>query len=270
MKKKKQVILRILRATRLLNLADSILLYIRIAQSYADNKKYVLEKPSMKFPPYNILFDAAAGCDYRGYYDSGVPDITFIMSVAKRYISGDELVVCEWGCGPARLIQHIKPLFPDIKRVIGFDYNPNTIAWCRSGIEDVEFYKNKLNPPLDLGSDSVDLLYCVSVFTHLSEELHQEWIKEIKRVLKPGGVFIGTFHGEKTKHKLFPDELEKYERGELVVRGNVFEGSKNFVAIHSDLFVRNKLLKGFVSVEQVPWPGFHQELYVAVKPPIAE
>jgi len=66
--------------------------------------------------------------------------------------------------------------------------------------------------------------------------------------------------------KLFPDELEKYELGELVVRSSVFEGSKNFVAIHSDLFVRNKLLQGFVSAEQVPWPEFHQELYVAVKP----
>lgn len=270
MKKKKQVILRILRAVRLLNFADSVLLYIRIAQSFFDNRQYALENKTMKFPPYNILFDAAAGCDYRGYYDSGVPDIKFIISIAKKYVSGDELIVCEWGCGPARLIQHIKPLFPYINRVIGFDYNQNTIAWCRSSIHGVEFYKNELYPPLSLDSDSVDVLYCVSVFTHLSEELHQEWIKEIMRVLKPGGVFIGTFHGEKTKHKLFPDELEKYERGELVVRGNVFEGSKNFVAIHSDLFVRNKLLLGFVSVEQVAWPSFHQELYVAVKPPIAE
>jgi ubiquinone/menaquinone biosynthesis C-methylase UbiE len=123
-----------------------------------------------------------------------------------------------------------------------------------------------LRPPLNLEDNSVDILYCVSVFTHLSEELHFEWINEIMRVLKPGGVFIGTFHGDKTKHKLFSDELVKYEQGELVVRGNVYEGSKNFVAIHSDLFVRNKLLKEFTSVSQIQWPGFHQELYCAVKP----
>lgn len=264
--KLKQLIIRVLRITSLLNVADFLLLYVRIAQSYSDNRRYKSEKPGMKFPPYVILFDAAAGCDYRGYYDSGVPDVKHIISLAEEYVSGNELVVAEWGCGPARLVQHIKPLFPRVKRVIGFDYNKNTVEWCKTSIKGVEFYKNELNPPLALENNSVDILYCVSVFTHLSEKLHYDWIREIKRVLKPGGVFIGTFHGEKTKSKLFPDELAKYENGELVVRGNVFEGSKNFVAIHSDEFVREKLLCDFIGVCQVPWPAFHQELYLAIKP----
>jgi hypothetical protein len=96
--------------------------------------------------------------------------------------------------------------------------------------------------------------------------MHYAWTAEIRRVLRPGGLFIGTFHGLKTKSKLFPKEIEKYENGKLVVRDKVFEGSKNFVAIHSDSFIRNRLLVDFENIVQVDWPSFHQELYCATNP----
>ena len=78
-------------------------------------------------------------------------------------------------------------------------------------------------PPLNISDHSVDVLYCVSVFTHLSENQHNAWLKEILRVLKPGDLFVGTFHGEKCRDRLLASELEAFNSGKLVVRGKIKE-----------------------------------------------
>jgi len=260
----KQTVLMVLRVTRLINIADKMLLLVHVAKNARDNRAYRRENPGVKLPPYHILFDVSARCHYRGYYGSGLPDARFLVATMRRFLPVGPLAVCEWGCGPARLVQHLSSIDAGIA-TIACDYNAETISWCQEAFPSVDFRKNELAPPLPLQSDSLDVLYCVSVFTHLSEEMHYRWIDEIKRVLKPGGIFLGTFHGEKSKKNLLPWEAEAFERGELVVRSGPLEGSKNFGANHSDLFVR-KLLAGFEDVCQVEWPSFHQELYCARKP----
>lgn len=38
--------------------------------------------------------------------------------------------------------------------------------------------------------------------------------------------------------KLLPDELEKYQSGNIAVRSKIKEGSKKYLAFHSDEFVQ--------------------------------
>ena len=117
-------------------------------------------------------------------------------------------------------------------------------------MQGIDFIQNNLIPPLDLHDNSIDVLYSVSVFTHLSKEMHFRWIEEIKRVLKPGGLFIGTFHGDESCGNLLSYEKSKYCNGEFVSRGNVKEGSRIYAAYHSDKFIENELLAGFDSVRK--------------------
>lgn len=49
-------------------------------------------------------------------------------------------------------------------------------------------------------SQSVDLLYGISVLTHLTEFHQHLWLSEIARVMKPGGCVILTIHGEATTY----------------------------------------------------------------------
>lgn len=53
-----------------------------------------------------------------------------------------------------------------------------------------------------------------------------------------------TLHGDLYSEKLLPDELVAYRKGELVVRGQVVEGSHFFAAFHPPGFV-HKLLSEF-------------------------
>jgi len=95
--------------------------------------------------------------------------------------------------------------------------------------------------------------------------MHYAWIKEIKRVLKPEGLFIGTFHGDKSAHKLLPNELTKYNTGELVVRDRVKEGSRLYASFQSDQFVKNKLLTGFNNVTRIELDTWDQTFWCAIK-----
>jgi SAM-dependent methyltransferase len=47
-------------------------------------------------------------------------------------------------------------------------------------------------PPTSFPDQMFDLIYSYSVFSHLSEEAHLAWLKEFKRIMKPGGLLIVT------------------------------------------------------------------------------
>src|SRR5690606_11385803 len=49
---------------------------------------------------------------------------------------------------------------------------------------------------------SVDLLYGISVMTHLTELNQQLWLEEISRILKPGGCALLTTHGEYATYRV--------------------------------------------------------------------
>ena len=54
------------------------------------------------------------------------------------------------------------------------------------------FQVNAARPPLSYPDQSFDLIYAISVFTHLNEEMGNAWLQELHRVLKPNGLLIAT------------------------------------------------------------------------------
>jgi SAM-dependent methyltransferase len=57
--------------------------------------------------------------------------------------------------------------------------------WCH-------FEHINTNPPTPFQENSFDMIYSFSVFSHLSEDFHLELLQEIKRILKPGGIYVTT------------------------------------------------------------------------------
>jgi SAM-dependent methyltransferase len=50
-------------------------------------------------------------------------------------------------------------------------------------------------PPLPYPTGYFDVIYSVSVFTHLRRAAFDEWMTELVRCLRPGGLAMLTFHG---------------------------------------------------------------------------
>ena len=95
---------------------------------------------------------------------------------------------------------------------------------------------NDLNPPLSYKDNFFDVVYGISIFTHLSKELHFSWMKELFRVLKNGGVLFLTTHGNAHRFKLLPEEQKLYDKGNLIEHDYKKEGNRLFASYQSPEF----------------------------------
>jgi ubiquinone/menaquinone biosynthesis C-methylase UbiE len=109
----------------------------------------------------------------------------------------------DFGCGCGRVIRNWRSL--QGVNIYGSDYNHELIAWCDENLSFAHFDSNDLAPPLSYESNKFDLIYALSVFTHLPEELQLTWLQELTRVLQPGGYLL-KFVWRDILNALFPQE----------------------------------------------------------------
>jgi SAM-dependent methyltransferase len=103
--------------------------------------------------------------------------------------------VLDFGCGAGRAIRHLAPLAPETE-LWGSDIDPRCIQWNDEHLSPpVSFVVNGEAPPLPLPDGKFDLVYSISVFTHITTHW-AAWLVELDRVLAPGGRIIASFMGE--------------------------------------------------------------------------
>jgi len=252
----KQNFVYLLRKLRLLQLVDNLRYLIELKNTRRINRDFKKTQPGFIFPPSFLSYDAYSHTNWPVYYYTGKAHAKYIAQLIKDNLAEQSPVICEWGCGPARIIRHMAEFFEgrDIE-LQGFDYNPGTITWCWDHISGVKFDCNSLSPPLPCCDDGFDCVYNLSVFTHLSEEMHYQWMKELRRVVKPGGIIIFTTHGDYFMNNLVERELAEYQAGKIVIRGEIKEGKRCFVAYHPAAFIKDGLLvNGLELISHFPGP----------------
>ena len=107
--------------------------------------------------------------------------------------------VLDFGCGCGRGVSPLQILLPSAK-FYGTDAEADLIAWARSHLQ-ADFRVNAPEPPLPYADGQFDLIYAVSVFTHLDERLQFLWLAELQRVAKAGAILILTVHGTDDENK---------------------------------------------------------------------
>ncbi|MGI9074879.1 MAG: class I SAM-dependent methyltransferase [Bryobacteraceae bacterium] len=90
-----------------------------------------------------------------------------------------------------RTLIHVMNNFPG-HRYTGIDVDSEAIAWCRNNLHSASFKVNLPKRPLDFAEASFDLIYGISVFTHIDRASEQYWLAELYRLLRPGGVLLLT------------------------------------------------------------------------------
>lgn len=265
----RQRLSELLRTARLLGLADRFLFYVELLRSHRANRRFLAEHPDFPVPPAALAFDAYHHVRWREYHDSGIVHARLVADLVREHLAVDSLRICEWGCGPGRVVRHLRSALGDRNvELFGADFNPASVAWCRAHLPGAEFHTNGADPPLPFADDAFDAVYAISVFTHLSAQGHERWIAEVLRVVRPSGVVIFTTHGDACADRLLPDERRLYGAGKLVVRGGVREGSKCFVAYHPPEYVRGQLLGNAEILTHWPSPAAYQmshDVWVARK-----
>lgn len=136
--------------------------------------------------------------DHEAYLESGrrhhevYRDHIFKVLGPKR-----DLTVLEIGCATGRVLRHFNAQRQSLDwNLVGCDIQASHIEWLRQyWPKDITVFTGTVIPTLPLPDNSVDVIYGMSVFTHI--KYHWDaWIMELKRVLKPGGVLMQTIHAE--------------------------------------------------------------------------
>jgi 2-polyprenyl-3-methyl-5-hydroxy-6-metoxy-1,4-benzoquinol methylase len=153
--------------------------------------------------------------------------------------------ILDFGCGCGRVIRQFHSFAKMGVGIYGSDYNPVLIDWCQKELGFANFSTNQLTPPLKFDDEKFDLIYSLSVFTHLPESLQSAWINELARILKPGGYLLFSTHGEADFAMLNAAEKEKFRANELVVRYEEVSGTNMCAAFHPEIYVREQLTQGF-------------------------
>lgn len=235
----------ILRKSGLLYAADYLKYLAQRIQFYRSNKIFKKMHAGFALPPDYFLYETFL-LHYADYYSQGKWNATELVKLIQPLIdlSNPGKRILDWGCGPARVLRFFPELLPAKHLLFGTDYNRDYIDWCRKNLPGISFSTNELSPPLQFEKKYFDVIYSISILTHLSEKNHYDWVNEIHRVLKPGGILIISTQGSAFKNKMLKRELQKFESGELVVRNAIKEGHRIFSAFQPEPFMIN-LFKDF-------------------------
>jgi SAM-dependent methyltransferase len=158
--------------------------------------------------------------------------------------------VLEFGCGVGRVVRQFRN---DSFHLHGTDINPESIAWCSRKLTFAEFRVNDAEPPLSYDNDFFDFVYTFSVFTHLTLGQQVTWLAEMRRIIRPGGLFYLTTCGESYRCTLTGVEALAYNRDGAVVRQPQLAGIPELygtcLAVNSPEDVRIRLLPGWDLLE---------------------
>lgn len=106
--------------------------------------------------------------------------------------------ILDFGCGCGRILQY---LYRDNSsksiQFYGCDVDANAIRWMQANYSNNNFVVNLFEQPVPFDDSFFDLVYAYSVFTHLDESMQFEWLQDIQRMLRPGGIALLTIHGSK-------------------------------------------------------------------------
>jgi SAM-dependent methyltransferase len=110
-------------------------------------------------------------------------------------------LVADLGCGPGHVARY---LHDQGVRMLGIDLSPRMIDSARRRSPDIEFRVGDMRA-LDLPAGALAGIVAFYSLIHIGEPEMGATLRELRRVLAPGGLLLVAFHiGEETVHR---DEL---------------------------------------------------------------
>jgi SAM-dependent methyltransferase len=211
-------------------------------------------------PPLGLRTRVGAGLSIGHFVEGGEQTARALDAVFSRYERPLQPArrILDFGCGCARTVPHVRGLAGPGPAIVGCDVDPAAIRWAQRAFPSERFVVNDFRPPLDFEDGSFDRIYSVSIFTHLSEQEQDAWLRELDRLLSPDGLGVYTVHG--------PAAYGTYRSGVVASRDRAFTRElRNLppLGLERPVFVSYPVTTDFPGVGDAYGLAFHHPDYVA-------
>ena len=187
------------------------------------------------------VYDAVAqewAVAFSGEHDQKPKDQEMLRRFAQEI--GPRRPVWDFGCGPGNTAQYLKNLGVEIS---GLDLSAKMLEQARRLHPGIPFLKGDMLA-LEFAGHSIAGVVAFYAIVHFTQEQAEAALREVFRVLQPGGLFLFTFHvGGKPLH------LEEFLGKKVDV---------DFMFFTTDFMARCLKTLGFERVEMIerdPYPG---------------
>lgn len=235
------------------------------------DQRYIKQTGFARLPPASLRYRVHGFSDIDSFVEVGEKcsqDIRAALAKMGKDLGSFQHIL-DFGCGCGRVLIWFSNNSPS-QYFYGTDIDGDAISWCRNNLNFARFSVNKPLPPLEYPSEMFDLIYAISVFTHLNEDYQFRWLSELKRVAKPKGILLLTVHGRHCWEGLPYEDVAKIEK-----EGYSFVITKTMedifpkwyqVAYHTREYVLEKYAQYFDIVDYIPRGlNDHQDMIILQK-----
>jgi SAM-dependent methyltransferase len=149
---------------------------------------------SIAIPPDELRFRVSNSYDPNEFLSVGERCAKDLLAAMKGI--GRNLAECkdvlDFGCGSGRTLRWFMGARP---RFCGSDIDVEAIAWCEQHLPGMSFAVNDPLPPLGFEAEKFDLIYAISVFSHLDENHAALWLQELQRIAAPDAILAISIFG---------------------------------------------------------------------------
>ena len=150
--------------------------------------------------PPKELREITAATDVELFLFSGLLDVASFLCLFHRHHGGvregERVRVLDFGAGCGRMVRFFCGNEARYEAYAS-EVNPAHVGWMRENLRGVRVLRNGVLPPLEGSGEGFDLIYSLSVLTHLNLGATDAWVEEMHARLRPGGVLIFTVHGDR-------------------------------------------------------------------------
>lgn len=184
------------------------------------------------------------GDPYDAYQRLGAEAKAAIALLLPNEWSFERRRVLDFGCGAGRTLRQFLPEARSAE-FWGIDIDDDSIAWLqRSLCPPLNAAVGPVAPPLTFDSGRFDLIWALSVFTHLTDT-SAGWLLELHRLLKPRGLLIATYMGRWNSEAFLDEEWDEDRIGMNVLRRDQGWEQGGPMVLMSDWWVREHWGRAF-------------------------
>jgi SAM-dependent methyltransferase len=151
------------------------------------------------------------------FFEAGPETREILLDLIPDDFSWEGKRVMDFGCGNGRTLRHFGDE-GEIAEVWGVDVDADALSTVeRELCPPMHAQLSEVDPPLPFEDGSFDLIWAISVWTHLTDN-SLPWLAEMHRILKPGGLLIPTYMGELHSELLAGEDWDEDRIGMNVLR----------------------------------------------------